>query len=62
MRDFSPIGDRLDKGGYTENIYFRYLLESYTIDDIGFWRTQDKQEVDFVIEGKFAREIKYTKK
>lgn len=62
MWDFSPIGARLDKWGYTENIYFRYLLELYDLDKIGFWRTQDKQEVDFIIDGKSAREIKYQKK
>jgi predicted AAA+ superfamily ATPase len=62
MKDFSPLEERLDKWGYTENIFFRYLLESYKIDDIGFWRTQDKQEVDFILEDKRAIEIKFKKK
>ncbi|MEA1986962.1 MAG: hypothetical protein U9N76_05690 [Candidatus Marinimicrobia bacterium] len=40
---------------------FRRFYDLYSIDDIRFWRTQKKQEVDFIIEEKRAYEVKYSK-
>jgi len=38
------------------------LYDFYSVDDIRFWRTQKKQEVDFIIQESRAYEVKYSKK
>lgn len=43
------FGDRQDQGQLIENYVFNRLAEIYDKDIIRFWRTADKQEVDFVI-------------
>lgn len=58
MNNFDSIGKRQDKGAHLENIAFREFLGTVkSIDDIRFWRTQDKKEVDFII-GNEAFEVK----
>jgi len=55
---------RLDKGELWENLYFRLLLEKHDISDIFFWRTTERNEVDFVlrhIENPYAVEVKFDK-
>ncbi|MFP4548998.1 MAG: hypothetical protein ACLFQM_12765 [Fidelibacterota bacterium] len=42
-----------------KNFVFHRYLDKYPINEINFWRTQKKQEVDFIIEGKTAWEVKY---
>ncbi len=62
LGDYGLIGNRNDAGQYLENIVFRELLfKAEDIDKIKFWRTQDKKEVDFVVENE-AYEIKINKK
>ncbi len=59
LNNFEGIDKRQDKGGYLENLYFTELLRrAGTLDKVRFWRTQDKKEVDFVVE-KEAIEVKY---
>lgn len=59
LNDYSLISKRRDKGSYLENIVFRELLfKTEDADKIKFWRTQDKKEVDFVVENE-AYEIKF---
>ncbi len=41
--------DREDQGQLIENYIFNRLAEKYDKDSIRFWRTTDKQEIDFVI-------------
>lgn len=42
-----------------ENIVFKEFLDKTdNIDKIKFWRTQDKKEIDFIVDNK-AYEIKY---
>lgn len=61
LGDFSPLKKRADKGQYLENAAFREFLNiAKNTDEIKFWRTQDKKEVDFVIGGKEAYEIKFS--
>lgn len=60
-KDFSPIASRDDKGNLFENFVFRRLLDRNDSDDIKFWRTQKKQEVDFVVSNKKAFEVKFNK-
>lgn len=59
LNDFELLDKREDKGEYLENIVFKEFLRK--IGDLGkinFWHTQDKKEVDFVIAGEEAYEIK----
>jgi predicted AAA+ superfamily ATPase len=63
LNNFSPIGDREDRGLLLEN--FVYLRMRAVVDGelIKYWRTQNKQEVDFVVQKDsqttFACEVKY---
>jgi predicted AAA+ superfamily ATPase len=56
--DFNLYSARADKGSLLENALFRQLLEKQDIDQIRFWRTIQKKEVDFVIGEKKAYEVK----
>jgi predicted AAA+ superfamily ATPase len=42
-----------------ENLVFKLLHDRGDLKNINFWRTQDKNEVDFIIDKKFALEVKY---
>ncbi len=58
VNNFNTYGVREDKGALLENAVFRQLVEIYDENEIKFWRTITQNEVDFVINGKFAMEIK----
>ncbi len=58
IKDFRIFNERGDKGLLLENVFFRQLIEKYNFDEIRFWRTIQKQEVDFVIDEKIAFEVK----
>ena len=61
LGNYDKIDTRLDKGKYSENIAFReFLNRTKNIDEIKFWRTQDKKEIDFIIHDN-AFEIKYNR-
>ena len=61
LNNYDDIKKRDDKGSYLENLVFReLLLENGSLEKIKFWRTQDKKEIDFIVEGK-AFEIKFNK-
>lgn len=60
VNNFNTLHERNDQGALLENGFFRQLMENYYIDDINFWRTTGQNEVDFIIEGKKAFEIKTT--
>lgn len=57
LNNFSPVEQRLDQGASLENLFFSELVKS-GVDDLNFWRTQDKKEVDFIVEQNRAFEIK----
>lgn len=64
IKNFSPItssADRMDQDAYLENIFFLKLLEKEEgTGSIKFWRTQNKEEVDFVLpHQKKAFQIKF---
>ncbi|MCF6237415.1 MAG: DUF4143 domain-containing protein [Candidatus Marinimicrobia bacterium] len=61
INDFSPLLTRADRGDLLENYVFRLFADHYADWDIRYWRTQKKLEVDFVIEGKKAYEVKFSK-
>ncbi len=63
LNRFGAVENRPDKGALLENYYFLAFRQQYALNQIMFWRTADKQEVDFVIEESFnqgkAYEIKW---
>ncbi len=62
LGNFEPISLRNDRGELLENFVFRRFYDFYSVDDIRFWRTQKKQEVDFIIQESKAYEVKFSKK
>jgi len=56
--NFRAYQDREDKGQLLENVVLRHLLEKYPREQINFWRTIQQKEVDFVINGQIALEVK----
>lgn len=59
INNFENIDIRLDKWELLENVVFKQLLMKYDFEDIKFWRTQNKNEVDFILErDKKAYEVK----
>ncbi len=59
LKNFEPLDLRRDRGDLYENFIFRQLFDRVSIDEIKFWRTQQGNEVDFVISDRFAYEVKY---
>jgi len=59
LKNFEPLGLRRDRGDLYENFIFRQLSDRVSIDEIKFWRTQQGNEVDFVISDRFAYEVKF---
>ena len=60
LGNFSDFALRADKGPFLESLAFRQFLNRFPVDDIKFWRTQDKNELDFVIQDRLAFEVKAT--
>lgn len=58
--NFSNYQMRTDKGQILENAFFRQLTERIDVDEINFWRTIDKYEIDFIVEDNKAFEVKAT--
>jgi len=58
-RNFDIVDLRMDKGQLFENFVFRGLLEFVPLENIKFWRTQNRNEVDFIVDEKYAFEVKY---
>jgi predicted AAA+ superfamily ATPase len=64
LNSFQNIGERMDKGDVWETAYYKLLYSKYGQDNVFFWRTIDKKEVDFVlpnVENPFAVEVKFDK-
>jgi hypothetical protein len=62
LRNFSELSFRPDKGALFENAIFGELYKNLgVIDQLFFWRTISKTEVDFVLTGerKWAFEAKF---
>lgn len=56
--DLRIFEDRDDKGALLENAVFKQLYEFYERDQLKFWRTVSKNEVDFIVNEKEALEAK----
>ncbi|MBU0619453.1 ATP-binding protein [Patescibacteria group bacterium] len=61
LNNFNFIGKRMDSGQYLENVMFLRFLTNNKLNNINFWRTQNKNEVDFIINRRRAFEIKFNK-
>lgn len=63
LNDFSPIGERADRGELLENYTYLCLRRFAEAEQIKYWRTQKGQEVDFVMQrndgSSVAFEVKY---
>lgn len=55
LNRFSEVTTRADKGALLENYFFLQLRQNYALDQLKYWRTADKHEVDFVIEESFGQ-------
>jgi predicted AAA+ superfamily ATPase len=56
--DFRDFQMRNDRGAFLENLCYRLLSDHVSSESIFFWRTQDKTELDFVINAEHAFEVK----
>ena len=56
--DFRDFRMRNDRGAFLENLVYRQLSDHVPSERIFFWRTQDKTELDFVIDAELAFEVK----
>jgi len=61
LKNFENINFRNDKWWYFENIVWREFLFKYGFENIKYWRTQAKNEVDFIINKNKAYEVKFSK-
>ncbi len=61
VNNFNPIRRNDDRGELLENYVFRLLNNTFDSEDVRYWRTQKKQEVDFVVQEKQALEVKFSK-
>jgi predicted AAA+ superfamily ATPase len=59
LKNFDHPERRYDKGASLENLFFTQITYAEN-EDVNFWRTADKNEVDFIIDRKRAFEIKFT--
>lgn len=50
LNNFSPIGARDDRGDLLENYVYLRLKQTTEEERVKYWRTQNKQEVDFVVQ------------
>ncbi|MFZ5364585.1 MAG: ATP-binding protein [Patescibacteria group bacterium] len=62
INNFDSFAARSDKGVLLENAVFRQLIENHEEDQIKFWRTSLKNEVDFIVDNKEALEVKANSK
>lgn len=58
--NFNPLRLNDDRGKLLENYVFRLLGDNFDPEDIRYWRTQKKQEVDFIVQENQAFEIKFS--
>ena len=57
LNSFETLTNRIDGGSTLENIFFSETVKSGA-EEIQFWRTQDKKEVDFIVDDKCGFEVK----
>lgn len=58
VNEFRGFSQRADTGVFLESLVFRRLMERISLENIRFWRTADKHEVDFVVNDAWGLETK----
>lgn len=58
VRNFASYEQRADRGSLLENAVYRELLGKYDFEEIRFWRTSAKNEIDFLVGERAALEVK----
>lgn len=61
LNNFEALDLRSDSGMSLENHIFAEFVKA-GVEDIKYWRTQDKNEIDFILNEKEAFEVKFSKK
>lgn len=59
LDDYSSLENRIDRGPYFENFVFKLLHDKSSVKNVNFWRTQEKHEIDFIVNRKIAIETKF---
>ena len=57
LNSFELVGNRIDTGQVLESSVFTGLVKS-GVDDVKYWRTQNRKEIDFIVGRKSAFEVK----
>ena len=60
LKNFEPVSLREDRGELFENFVCNFLGDIFGYDNLKFWRSKAKNEIDFIIEQKLAVEAKYS--
>jgi len=55
LKSCNPAQDRIDKGEIVENYVFQRLIDFHDMDDIKYWRTTSRNEIDFVISSSYDK-------
>lgn len=58
IKNFDAFALRIDKGNLLENAVYRELINKNDFEEIKFWRTIQKNEIDFLINEERALEVK----
>ncbi len=58
LKDFSPLSSRQDQGQLFENFVFNFLGDIFHYENINFWRSKSKLEIDFIVDKRMAIEVK----
>ncbi len=58
LNDFRQPAERQDRGELLENLIY-IALHTAGFERINFWRTQDRNEVDFIVDSRWALEVKW---
>jgi len=59
LNRFYDVSSRDDLGAILESFVYKRLTSLYDQDNIRFWRTTDKKEIDFVITTSYGKGIAY---
>jgi len=59
LDNFEAPEERMDKEGCFENIVYTFLLAHPRVQQIHYWRTQTKHEVDFILNRSVALEVEF---
>ncbi len=57
LNRFTDFNIREDNGALLENFVYRVFIQKYGGDNVRFWRTTDKKEIDFVVTPVFGEGI-----